>query len=195
MGSERLLRNRHTLGDKMRVSRRAFTRWRALRCCVKVCYPVDMCFLLSPETDILSVRSVSNKPACLLIHIILIFSWHWTGFWVKGIDSVKLGTYQLCFAPHSSQAISGSRVANAVFATTAPTVMLQGNTSRGQFRHKLNLSEQCCFVCGVFCIICWFVIKLQEKQQDCGAQPHNYTMYPSKRLKKLEGCCFLAFSL
>lgn len=48
-------------GGKTRVNGQSFTRWRELRWCVQVCYPVNMCF---PLLDRVSIKSTSNKT-CL----------------------------------------------------------------------------------------------------------------------------------
>lgn len=74
--------------------------------------------------------------------------------WDQGFK-VKLGFLWLFFVLDSSQGASHSHVANAVFVTSAPTLLPPGNTRRGQscafFALSKNIRALGCFYFGCAC--------------------------------------------
>ena len=50
--------------QKGRMHRQAITRWRVWRCCVKVCSPLDLCFLWPPGLETVQNRTTVSNKTC-----------------------------------------------------------------------------------------------------------------------------------
>lgn len=94
-----------------------------MKCCNKVCSPSDMCSLLPCrlfKTCIFPSRSVSWQ-SCPTINILMLY------FIFTALGSRfqhQIGILTVVFDSDSSQAVSGSHLANALLVTAARTVML-----------------------------------------------------------------------